>query len=204
MSLEDKITETDLCWPAVIFESEIKMATGDISVRNKEGLLQADAFWTHDAGTLSFLRSFAFNFVTPTIKLTMSLARTMYISFIWLEELIYLIIGGINGGADLFGKQFTHYLTNYYMPASIRTFKQCIYHRTTACIPKLCSRWRSITSKKSYLCSSRDQEKLTSKSLQSVTFLRSLLPYAAQRDWCENEYSRNSENKEKTHSFKRF
>lgn len=39
MSLEDKITETDLCWPAVIFESEIKMATGDISVRNKEGLL---------------------------------------------------------------------------------------------------------------------------------------------------------------------
>ena len=46
MSLEDKITETDLCsaGPAVIFESEIKMATGDISVRNKEGLLQAHAF----------------------------------------------------------------------------------------------------------------------------------------------------------------
>ena len=81
MSLEDKITETDLCsaGPAVIFESEIKMATGDISVRNKEGLLQADAFWTQDAGTLSFLRSFAFNFDTSTIKLTTSLARTMYI-----------------------------------------------------------------------------------------------------------------------------
>lgn len=79
MSLEDKITETDLCWPAVIFESEIKMATGDISVGNKEGLLQADAFWTQDAGTLSFLRSFAFNFDTSTIKLTTSLARTMYI-----------------------------------------------------------------------------------------------------------------------------
>ena len=31
------------------------MATGDVSVRNKEGLLQADAhaFWTQDAGTLS-------------------------------------------------------------------------------------------------------------------------------------------------------
>ena len=46
MSLEDKITETNLCWPVVIFKTEIKMATGDISVRNKEGLLQAEAFWT--------------------------------------------------------------------------------------------------------------------------------------------------------------
>jgi len=84
----DKITETNLCWPAVMFKTEIKMATGDISVRNKKGLLQADAFWTQDTGTLSFLRSFGFNFVTHTIKLTTSLARTIY--------------RGLVGRADLF------------------------------------------------------------------------------------------------------